>query len=737
MLDGEMAEMTMDLRRPASFARFCGLVMLVSLEMVASCAAAPPDWVAPMREVHARYRGVSGSCAHFGDSLTETLAYWAPLKLNRKRASPEFEHAYEVASARLALECWRDWKGPRFGNRSGAGIDWAAENIDDWLKRLNPEIAVILFGTNDLPGRSNADYEQRLESVLQKCLANGTVPILTTIPPRHGFEKRAGEMADGQRRLATKLRIPLIDLHGEILRRRPDDWDGSRLPPLPGQTRQDGHDVLTLIAADGVHLSHPAGFRDDYSEESLQNNGYALRNALTLLAYADVVRRVCERQELPPQAEPLKSPSAQSIPSVKAVVDRQTAPRAPAPGSSVRSTALRFGTHFSKPDARFRSAPQLTEVPLPRLTGPHAIWGATGRDDAGNLYVGISALGDSRSAVLVQLPASGGDAAILGSVIEQLNLSGSVHDRESQAKIHSKICQANDGAIYFTSMDEDGEKDDGSQLPIWGSHLWRIRPGHPRWEHVLKTSDALIALGTTGRYVYALGYFNHMLYQFDTAKGTHRSMAVGSHRGHTSRNLLVDLREHVYVPRVENIENPAPGDRAVTFVKEQPVKSSLVEFDTDLKEVARWPLPDYNPTHDSSSHGIVGFATLQSGRIVFTTHSGALWCLTPAPHGPALLERLGWFHPDGSSYPSAIYCPTGSRFVCGLTRSADGHAWVVHDLENWTSRTVPLDSESDKLLRGATYGVYGTNTLDEQGRGYLVGAGDKCLLLRFEWPSAP
>jgi hypothetical protein len=47
--------------------------------------------------------------------------------------------------------------------------------------------------------------------------------------------------------------------------------------------------VPTLIARDGVHPSYPKKHQNDFSEESLRNSGYTLRNYLTLLKYAEVI----------------------------------------------------------------------------------------------------------------------------------------------------------------------------------------------------------------------------------------------------------------------------------------------------------------------------------------------------------------------------------------------------------------------------------------------------------------
>ena len=65
--------------------------------------------------------------------------------------------------------------------------------------------------------------------------------------------------------MARELAVPLVDYHAEILRRRPDDWDGA------SETfrEYEGYDVPTLLSRDGVHPSAPERFQGDYSEEAL------------------------------------------------------------------------------------------------------------------------------------------------------------------------------------------------------------------------------------------------------------------------------------------------------------------------------------------------------------------------------------------------------------------------------------------------------------------------------------
>jgi len=107
-------------------------------------------WAEAMAKVHKEFTSEKGTFAHFGDSITVTLAFWTPLLYTRKNAGEEMEQAYKLVEQYLQKECGRNWKGPQFGNEGRMTIRWAHENIDSWLALLNPEVALIMFGTNDL-----------------------------------------------------------------------------------------------------------------------------------------------------------------------------------------------------------------------------------------------------------------------------------------------------------------------------------------------------------------------------------------------------------------------------------------------------------------------------------------------------------------------------------------------------------------------------------------------------------
>lgn len=257
-------------------------------------AAEEPAWVKPMRETHAKFTGKPGTLALFGDSITHSLAFWAPLESAPKNLPADVAKALDTVKMYMLGDCWRKWRGGAYGNEGGQTAKWAEDNIDGWLKKLNPECAVIMFGTNDLTRSDDKSYDKQMRAVVEKCLKNGTVAILTTIPPRAGQEEKAKTFAEIARKIATDFKLPLVDYHAEILKLRPDDWNGT-LPKFK-EFAKDVYQAPTLVSGDGVHPSYPAKHAD-YSPDALKHNGYQLRTVLTLRAYADVIARVLRAKD--------------------------------------------------------------------------------------------------------------------------------------------------------------------------------------------------------------------------------------------------------------------------------------------------------------------------------------------------------------------------------------------------------------------------------------------------------
>src|SRR5438067_4432614 len=104
-----------------------------------------PPWAAAMKKVRARFTGTPGTFATFGDSITVSMAFWAPLRGEPKNMPDDMAADHKLVKAYLKPECWAGWRGPKYGNNGSMTIRWAHENVDQWLKAHNPEVTVILF----------------------------------------------------------------------------------------------------------------------------------------------------------------------------------------------------------------------------------------------------------------------------------------------------------------------------------------------------------------------------------------------------------------------------------------------------------------------------------------------------------------------------------------------------------------------------------------------------------------
>ena len=348
--------------------------------------------------------------------------------------------------------------------------------------------------------------------------------------------------------------------------------------------------------------------------------------------------------------------------------------------------------------------PAVRELAVPPFDDATAVWGATGRDASGHIWVGVSASHDGRSARLFEYEPDSDTWFDRGVVLEKLKSLGRKRDGEGQIKIHSRIVPASDGWLYFASTDEEGEAYDGSRPPRWGGHLWRVHPKRKVWEHLAAVGDGLVAVSGAGRFVYALGYFGHVLYQYDTAGGAVRRVVVGSAGGHVSRNFLTDLRGHAYVPRVVRSAYASP-------------EAFLVEFDAQLREIATTPLHHYLGRGSIvENHGIVGVAYLPGGELVFTTALGRLYLIEPKADAVATVTDAGWFHPAGHAYAPSLFSIGGGKLIAGVARRGSSFEWVVSELGTRVSAAFPLNTRG---LAGIL--LYGSISKDNAGRLYVVG----------------
>ena len=319
--------------------RGIAIVLLAAIVLQAGVAvgAEVPAWAPAMRKVHANFKGKPGTFAHFGDSITYSLAFWSSLQWRPGQADSEFEASRQWVLKYMHKDCWRGWKGAKYGNLSGKTVTWANSNVDGWLKKLNPEVVLVMFGTNDLGGVSVEKYEAGLRKLVQRCLDNGSVVILSTIPPRSGRAAKVAQYADVARKIAKELKVPLSDFHAEVLKRRPDDWDGSAAKFKGHKT----YEVPTLIAGDGVHPSNPKEWRKDFTEEGLKHNGFNLRSYITLQAYVEVMDKVLDAGKKPAATKFISEKKPVTV-SVSDQAWWPKAPKLPAPkGQVIKVSSVR------------------------------------------------------------------------------------------------------------------------------------------------------------------------------------------------------------------------------------------------------------------------------------------------------------------------------------------------------------------------------------------------------------
>jgi len=265
---------------------------LVALGLIcAPLLAEEPYWVEPMQAVHARFPGTPGTILRMGDSITwgYTIdlpapygpgAFFNPLREPFANASPEAQDALGWLNAYLPEECW-DWVGPDYGNEGGQVSSWplnrylptTPSRLEWWLDTLQPEMAVILFGTNDRSAGVTT-FTTNMREIVQTCKDYGTIPILTTVPPLSPDKTDMLRFVEAIRTLAQEEQVPLIDYYEAIMTRRPTDY------------------YPILISTDKVHPTWPEPYRYDFSETALNNSGYTLRNYLTLMTCHEVYQEV-------------------------------------------------------------------------------------------------------------------------------------------------------------------------------------------------------------------------------------------------------------------------------------------------------------------------------------------------------------------------------------------------------------------------------------------------------------
>ena len=135
--------------------------------------------------------------------------------------------------------------------------------LRDEIRAVRPALAIVMMGTNETYGGGVANYERNLRRLVRMIVAEGVVPIVSTIPPRRDsrdLDAIVVQMNAVGHEIAESEAVPLVDYGGEL----------RKLPRFG-------------LGWDGIHPIAREGHACALDDGSLAN-GLNLRNLMTLEA---------------------------------------------------------------------------------------------------------------------------------------------------------------------------------------------------------------------------------------------------------------------------------------------------------------------------------------------------------------------------------------------------------------------------------------------------------------------
>ena len=244
-----------------------------------------PDLVEHLRAVHATTTGSDAVFAKVGDSHTATTSYLGcfggtQVMLDGRdlgETVAQFtagDAAGTTPYARTSVAAAIGWSA--FQVLAGSPSPLAQE-----VTAIHPAFATVLYGTNDI-GYARIDrFAQNLADITDILLAQGIIPILSTIPPRD--DNAAADLEVPRynaiaRGVAQTRGVPLVDLHRELV-------------PLAGHG----------LGGDKLHLESYSGGACQLTAAGLAH-GNNIRN-LIVLQTLDRLRRTVVASEPAPDAD--------------------------------------------------------------------------------------------------------------------------------------------------------------------------------------------------------------------------------------------------------------------------------------------------------------------------------------------------------------------------------------------------------------------------------------------------
>ena len=206
--------------------------------------------------------------AKVGDSITVSNHMLQPIGEGQYNLA-QFSHL-QVVIDHFSAEAVRG--GNAFTNISvAAGVGWNAAAVLQpefanptqctvgaiplvcEYENLHPAFALIMFGTNDVGYVPASTFRHNLERIVSISIDMGVVPVVSTIPPRLGYEDGVLEFNQIIREIAQQYQIPFWD-YGypmSVYMQSSLGFDGVHpsLPPL-------GHDDVANFKADNLYYGY-------------------------------------------------------------------------------------------------------------------------------------------------------------------------------------------------------------------------------------------------------------------------------------------------------------------------------------------------------------------------------------------------------------------------------------------------------------------------------------------------
>lgn len=206
----------------------------------------------------------AGNVAVFGNSITNTRAFWVPFAYNEPGVVPGTNAASYIIDKDNTINC----------ATSRYTIDNGIQCLVPALDNLKPEVILCEYGTNDVNDGNIGSFGTVYRRYIDTVLSRGVIPIVSTVPPRgDNRELVTIQINDTIKSIAVEKKIVLVDFYQAFM-----DHTGNN--PFTDQ----------WMDAERIHPSGGCAL----TEMTQPQCGYAIRNAVSWHAVNKVLRIIID-----------------------------------------------------------------------------------------------------------------------------------------------------------------------------------------------------------------------------------------------------------------------------------------------------------------------------------------------------------------------------------------------------------------------------------------------------------